>query len=99
VHIKFPVEFIHTPGVEKNQRDKDIDRTLLGKPEAKLVATNTDGIKLIDQDYPKKVGHDKPDSEAKCHQFQVCFPVRFSVVFITHDRPLTYAKFSISIVR
>jgi hypothetical protein len=61
MQIEFPVEFIHPAGVEKNQADKHIDRTLLGKPEAQFVTTNVYGIEWLDQDNAKKIGHDKPD--------------------------------------
>jgi hypothetical protein len=44
VHIEFTVDFSNAVRIEKNQHHKDVYRTLLGKPETQLVATNTYGV-------------------------------------------------------
>jgi hypothetical protein len=44
VNVEFAIELVHTPGVEEDQKDKGIYRSLLCKPEPKFVATQANAI-------------------------------------------------------
>jgi hypothetical protein len=68
MNIELLVDAIHAPGVEEYQRDENVDRTLLGKPETQLKAADADMIKLLDQQNAEAVGTDEPDEKAGCNE-------------------------------
>ena len=45
------VNTIHAPCIEEYQQHENVDRPLLGKPEAKLEAADTNRIELLNQQY------------------------------------------------
>jgi hypothetical protein len=49
--IELAIDMVHAPGIEKNQRNEDIDGTLLCEPETELKATNADAIQLLDKEH------------------------------------------------
>jgi hypothetical protein len=75
VHVVLAVELVHAPGVEKYQYDKGINGPLLCKPEAKLIATDTDGIHLFDEQDAKSVRNDKPYDEAYGYKAYIRLPI------------------------
>jgi hypothetical protein len=82
VYIELPVDAIHAPGVEKDQRDKNVDRTLLRKPEAELEATDPDAIQLIDKKNPEPVGTGEPDCKTDGHEAKIGSPVGETIVVL-----------------
>jgi hypothetical protein len=84
VYVKFFVELVHAPGIEKYQDDKDVHRTLLRKPKAQVVTANAESVELINQDNSKKIRHNEPDTEADGHQSEVCLPIICSAELFTH---------------
>jgi len=53
MYIELAIDMVHAPGVEKDQRDEDVDRALLGEPKSELEATNADAVQLFDKEYAK----------------------------------------------
>ena len=49
------IELGHAVRVEKDQRDKYIDRSLLGEPEAELITADADIVQRFDEDDPEQV--------------------------------------------
>jgi hypothetical protein len=64
MNIKFLIDAVHPPGVEKNQGDKDINRSLLREPEAELKSANSNVIQLVDQQDTESIRTDEPYGEA-----------------------------------
>jgi len=81
-----PIEMIHAPGVEEDQRDKDVDRSLLREPEAELEAADANGIELLDQQDAESVRANEPDDHAAQYEPQVSLPVGLAV-FRCHPLP------------
>jgi hypothetical protein len=81
----FLVDFIHAPCIEENQQDKDVDGTLLRKPEPELETGYRDPVHLFDEQYPEDVGTEEPDGHAGCNESQVCAPVG-GPVCLSHSR-------------
>ena len=75
VHIEFAIDAIHAPGVEKDQRDEDVDRALLRKPEPQLKTANADLVHLFNEQDTEAIRADKPDDEANRDEAQVGTPV------------------------
>jgi hypothetical protein len=84
VNVIFFVDVIHSPRVEKDQRDEDVDRTLLGKPEAELKPADPDVIHGLNQQDAETVRTNKPDDEAECDEAQIGTPVGQSVFRMHH---------------
>ncbi len=70
------VQLVCTPGVEKSQGHEGVNGTLLGKPEAKLIATKADGVQLFSEKDAEHERGKEPDDQATEHQAQIRFPVR-----------------------
>jgi len=68
VDVEFAVESPHAPGIEKNQNDKRVNRTLLSKPEAELIAPKPDGIEWFNKNDAENKGNDEPCRQAEKHQ-------------------------------
>jgi hypothetical protein len=75
---------IHSPCVEKNQCDEDVDGTLLGKPEAELKPADPDVIHLLNQQDAKAVGTHEPDNQAERDEAQIGAPVGHSIFRMHH---------------
>ena len=84
MNVKFFIDVVHSPGVEKYQRDKNVDRTLLGKPEAELKPANPDVIHLLNQQDAKAVRTYEPDNKAERDKAQVGAPVGQSIFRMHH---------------
>jgi hypothetical protein len=69
------VELAHVSGVEKNQRNKHVDGTLLCEPEPEFVTTNLNVVEWLDQDDSEQVGNDEPNGEAKSHNPEIGAPI------------------------
>jgi hypothetical protein len=91
VHIELSIDAIHAPGVEKNQRNEYVDRTLLCEPEAQLKAAESNAIELLDEQHAESIGTDEPDDETDSDQSQIGAPVRQPIfgmpVFRQHFAP------------
>ena len=68
MNIKFLIYAIHTPGVEEDQHYENVDRTLLCEPEAQFETTDSNLIKLVDQQYAEAIGANKPDEKTGCNE-------------------------------
>jgi hypothetical protein len=88
MHIELAVEAVHAPGIEKDQCDENVDRSLLGKPEAELEAANADLVELLDKKHAEAVGTNEPDDEADCDEPEVRSPVSQSIIAMYHNTPL-----------
>ena len=53
MNVEFTVKFIHFAGIEKDQANEDVNRTLLGKPETKLVAPRLMELRVSTSKMPK----------------------------------------------
>jgi len=84
--IELAIDMVHAPGIEKDQRNEDVDRALLCEPETELEATNADAIQLFDKEYAEAVRTGKPDDEANEDEAQIRSPVRKSI-FKMHRIP------------
>jgi hypothetical protein len=85
--IELAIDMVHAPGIEKDQRNEDIDGALLCEPETELEATNADAIQLFDKKYAEAVRTGKPDDEANEDEPQIRSPIRKSI-FRVHSAPL-----------
>jgi len=79
VNIILNVHFVHAPGVEEDQGNKNIDGALLGKPESQFESAHANGIKLIYEQDAEAIGTNKPDDHAAGKKPQVRLPICFSV--------------------
>ena len=75
MHIVFPVQLIHAPGVKEDDANKDVNRPLLGKPETQFEATNVNAIQLIHQQNSESVGTHEPDNHAGRNQPEIGAPI------------------------
>jgi len=80
VHIELAVDAIHAPGINEDQHDKYVDRTLLCEPETELKATNTDVVHLLYKEYAEAKGAGEPDCEADRDEPQVGAPVSHTIL-------------------
>ena len=85
--IELAIDMVHAPGVEKDQRDEDVDGALLGKPESELEATDANAIQLFDEENAEAKRAGEPDDEAKEDEPQIRSPIRKSI-FRVHSAPL-----------
>ncbi len=69
------VNTIHAPCIEEYQQYENVDRPLLGEPEAKFEATDADRIELLNQQDPEAERNGKPDTQADRHEAQICPPI------------------------
>ena len=83
--IELAIDMVHAPGVEKDQRDEDVDGALLGEPKPELEATNADAVQLFDKEYAEAERAGKPDDEANEDEPQIRSPVRKSVLEMHHN--------------
>ena len=81
-----PIEMVHAPGVEEDQGNEDVDRSLLCEPEAELEAAEANGIELLDQQDAESVRANEPDDHAAQYEPQVGLPVG-RAVFRCHPLP------------
>ena len=68
MNIKFLVDSVHAPGIKENQHYENVDRTLLRKPETQFKTTDSNLIKLVDQQYAEAIGANKPDEKTGCNE-------------------------------
>jgi hypothetical protein len=68
VHVVSLVDFIHTPGVEENQQDKNVYGALLCEPEAELESGDGDPVHLLYEQNAENVRTDEPDGHAAAHE-------------------------------
>jgi hypothetical protein len=59
------IELTHAIGVEENQRDECVYRSLIREPETELVPSQRYAVERLDENDSEAKGHDKPDCEAK----------------------------------
>jgi hypothetical protein len=83
------VDLVHAPGVNKNQDNKGIDRTLLGEPEPQFETVNMKLVKIVDPKNAATKRHHKPDRQQARHEPQVGVPIGmvcvFFLVVLRHD--------------
>lgn len=82
MNIELTIDAIHSPGVEEDQGDKYVDRTLLSEPESELETADTYRVQLFDKQNPESIGADKPDSETYRHEAKIGPPVSHAIVAI-----------------
>ena len=70
---------------EEDQRDEDVNGTLLGKPEAQLVTAKANVVQRLDENDPEQVRDNEPDHHADSDQPEVRLPV---VAVAGHSLPL-----------
>jgi hypothetical protein len=87
VNIELLVDVIHAPCVEKDQRDKGVNRALLRKPETELKAADPKPVQLLNQQNAEDVRADEPDEQADSDETQVGTPVGESIVAMHFDHP------------
>ena len=75
MYVMIFVYLVHAPGIEEDQYDKDVDRALLGEPETKLEAANTNSIELVNQQYAEHVRTNKPDGKANPDKSKIAPPI------------------------
>jgi hypothetical protein len=68
VNVEFFVNSLHDQTINEDKGHKDIDGTLLSKPEAKRKAGNFYGIQLIDKYDAEPIGDHCPDGKQDNHQ-------------------------------
>jgi len=75
MHVELAVYAIHPPRIKENQRDENIDRTLLREPETELEATDTDRVHLLDKQHTKAVRAYKPDDQTYADEAEIGPPI------------------------
>jgi hypothetical protein len=80
--VMFAVDAIHSPGVEKYQQHKDVDRSLLRKPESELKSADSNFVELFDEKNAKTIGTHEPNNEAQTDEPQVGSPVSQAFVLV-----------------
>ena len=68
MHVELAIKRVQAGSVKENQDDKDVDRPLLGEPEAEAHTTDTDGVECIGKNDPEAVRDDEPDHEQTYQQ-------------------------------
>ena len=68
MHVELPVDSIHSPGIEENQRHENVDRALLCEPKTELETAYSNLIQLIDKQNAESEGTDEPYEQAKRDQ-------------------------------
>ncbi len=69
------VKFVHAPRIEKDDRQKDEDRSLLREPKPQIGTANHDARKHRAQQNAKPERNDGPNDQADENDPQVCGPV------------------------
>jgi hypothetical protein len=64
----FAVESTHHHGIDQDQNEKDVNRTLLGEPKTKGEAAEVKLIERLDEDDAETEGDNEPDPEQRGHQ-------------------------------
>jgi len=71
----FTVEAIHEHYIDKDQDQKYVDGSLLGKPEPQLEPKKLKLIEPVNEEDPGPERYEEPDCEQRGKVGQVCFPV------------------------
>jgi len=82
MHIVLVVDVIHSPRVEEDEQDENIDRSLLGKPETQLKPADAYGVELFDEQDAKDVRGDEPHAEANSDEPQIGTPISKAIFFM-----------------
>jgi hypothetical protein len=85
--IELLIKAVHLPHVNKDQNDKDVNGSLLGKPETQLEAEEVELIEEVDDQDAKDERNQEPDTEQYQHQPEICAPV--AIVFVHICSPVT----------
>ena len=74
---QLPVETVHHKHVNSDQKNKDVNAPLLGKPEAELDPRSgqIDLVELVNKQNSTPVGHDKPNRQEPSQSGKVLSPV------------------------
>ncbi|MPL84631.1 hypothetical protein SDC9_30596 [bioreactor metagenome] len=85
-HAVFAVQPVHPRHVGEDEHEEHEDRSLLGKPEPEIGATDTDAREHRAQQDAKAERTDEPDHEKKLDRADVRFPVGIGRRFVRHER-------------
>ena len=86
MNVELPVDAIHAPGIEENQGDEYVDRSLLREPEPELESAEANLVQLLDEQDAEAIGTDEPDSQADRDQSQVGPPIGRTILRIHADQ-------------
>jgi hypothetical protein len=75
VDVEFFVELVHQHDVNENLHDENVDRTLLGEPEAQFEAAEPNRVQGFDKENAESVRDDEPYNQQTDEVAQVDFPV------------------------
>jgi len=79
--MELPIQTRHQTDVDKNEDNKNIDRPLLGEPEAEAKSTQADLVELRhEKDAASKRDHE-PDGQQNRKILEVFLPVGFFRIF------------------
>jgi hypothetical protein len=70
-----PVKAIHESDVDEDQRDKDVNRSLLGEPESELETGDLYSIELVHEENPATKGRTEPNCEKDRQVAEIPMPV------------------------
>jgi len=71
IDIIFAVEAVHQKHIDKDDHNKGIDRSLLGKPKTQFKTTDPILVKEINEEYAASVGNNEPDAQKYGEIFEV----------------------------
>lgn len=74
-HAELAVDSAHLRRVPENQRDEDVDRTLLREPEAQRIAAQLDGVELLGEQNAGAVRRQESNDQDFGQQRQRCGPI------------------------
>jgi hypothetical protein len=77
VGVVIVVEPVHTPCVNEDQDDKDINGTLLSEPKTERHAEKLNRIQRFHEEDSESDGHKGPNSEEEINEPLIRFPIFF----------------------
>ncbi len=79
VDVVLLVQLVHKVDINKDQGDKYVNGSLLGKPEAEAGVPNPELIEIVSQKNAAYIGNQKPNGEENGDVAEVRPPVPFAI--------------------
>jgi hypothetical protein len=73
MNIKLDVQVVHAPGVIKDLPDKEVDGTLVRKPETQRITAQVELVKKVHKQNARPERHQKPEDQTFLKSFRVSF--------------------------
>ena len=62
------IQFVHSPDIDKDQDHENVNRSLLGKPEAQFGTSYLHRVHTVNEENTETIRNQKPDGQKNNHR-------------------------------